>query len=213
LSLLFTFAGVILYFIRRDKDSENASAIIHLVQRITNKGLAGDELADELRKIVKHRDEIVHDDFDEAIENSCFVELNGQVDLQNVWRDIAQKMRCEFADYIDLDKFIRLLEERESESSTAINSFVAVPHIIVDSQNVFKIILVRAREGIRFSEDHPEVKCCFILAGSKDRRNLHLRALAAIAKIVQEPEFEDEWLGAESHQHLKDLFLLAQRSR
>ena len=53
----------------------------------------------------------------------------------------------------------------------------------------------------------------FVLPGSKDLRNLHLRALTAIAQVVHHPEFEQRWLEAKSHMDLKDLFLLGERRR
>ncbi len=53
----------------------------------------------------------------------------------------------------------------------------------------------------------------FILAGSKDQRNYHLRALMAIAQIVQEKSFEEKWLAARGIEGLRNLLLLSGRQR
>jgi len=74
-------------------------------------------------------------------------------------------------------------------------------------------LLARAKEGVYFSEQAPKVHAVFVLAGTKDERNFHLRALAAIAQIVQERKFEEKWLKAKSIESLRDLILLGERRR
>jgi mannitol/fructose-specific phosphotransferase system IIA component (Ntr-type) len=90
--------------------------------------------------------------------------------------------------------------------------FVAIPHIIVDGEKLFKILLVRSREGIQFEVD-TSVKAFFVIAGSRDMRQLHLKALAAIAHMVQHPEFEKRWATAKNETQLKDILLLSERVR
>ena len=53
----------------------------------------------------------------------------------------------------------------------------------------------------------------FVLAGSKDERNYHLRALMAIAHIAQEKQFEQRWLAARDVEALRNLILLSARKR
>ena len=106
-----------------------------------------------------------------------------------------------------------LLEEREAESSTAISDFVAIPHVILEGEKTFRMAIVRAREGIFFNENHPNVRSAFILMGTMDLRNLHLRALAAIAQVVQNEGFEENWLSLKNEREIKDLLLLSKRRR
>ncbi|MFH1615937.1 MAG: PTS sugar transporter subunit IIA, partial [Planctomycetota bacterium] len=80
---------------------------------------------------------------------------------------------------------VNLLVQREKETSTVLNPDLAIPHIIIDREKTFEILLVRARQGIRFSVEYPAVHTVFVLAGTRDERNFHLRALSAIAQIVQ----------------------------
>ena len=53
----------------------------------------------------------------------------------------------------------------------------------------------------------------FVLAGTRDERNFHLRALAAIAQIVQDPHFEERWMRAKGIESLRDVILLGRRLR
>jgi len=105
------------------------------------------------------------------------------------------------------------LLKREKESSTVIRSGLAIPHIIVPGEHKFKILLVRAKAGITFKEPTEPVYIVFMLVGTKDERNFHLRALAAIAQICQQQHFDNNWLSARNIEELRDIILLAERKR
>ena len=53
----------------------------------------------------------------------------------------------------------------------------------------------------------------FVITGTKDERTFHLRALASIAQIVQNPNFEKKWMQAKNTEELRDLILLGERKR
>jgi amino acid transporter/mannitol/fructose-specific phosphotransferase system IIA component (Ntr-type) len=212
LSLLFVVAGVIIYFIRRSGNQIVSPAVLHLVERITNRKLGTRHLSDELRTIISARDNIVKDEFDRAIEASTFLDIEDKIDFKELAERLAATLHREL-DELEEEEIRELFIEREEDSSTAISDFVAIPHIIIEGERHFSIVLVRARDGIRFSGKHPAVKAVFVLIGSKDLRNLHLRALTAIAQIVHHPKFEQRWLEAKGHMDLQDLFLLGARRR
>ncbi|MBU0758917.1 MAG: PTS sugar transporter subunit IIA, partial [Candidatus Omnitrophica bacterium] len=79
-------------------------------------------------------------------------------------------------------------------------------------EKVFRIILARARSGIIFPDDKL-VHIIFILAGSSDERNLHLKVLAAIAQITEALGFDEKWFEARNEDELKNIILLAERRR
>ena len=103
--------------------------------------------------------------------------------------------------------------EKKEESSTAISPMVAIPHIIVDSKNCFKLFLLKSEKGVDFGTTYDEVKAIFVLAGSRDQRHRHLKTLAAIAQLVQHRKFETVWQKARTEEQLKDVLLLGQRKR
>ncbi|MBN1997328.1 PTS sugar transporter subunit IIA [candidate division KSB1 bacterium] len=105
------------------------------------------------------------------------------------------------------------LVERERESSTALTPFLAIPHIIVEGNGIFKMFVVRVKKGVIFSEKFDSVKAIFFLIGSKDERQFHLQALSAIAQITYNLDFEEQWLEAKSIQNLKDICILSKRRR
>ncbi|WP_435548967.1 hypothetical protein [Desulfobacterium sp. N47] len=51
------------------------------------------------------------------------------------------------------------------------------------------------------------------MVGTGDERNFHLRALSAIAQIVQDPYFENKRLKAKDEKSLRNIILHAKRKR
>lgn len=213
ISLAFISAGVLLYFIRRNSLERVSPALLHVVERLTNRKLVTEGLKEELRGIIEARDNITRDEFDHAVEGASFLELEESSSKETLWKLAAALLQKEQVKEIAEEKMASLLREREEESSTAISSFVAIPHIILEGDTVFRILLVRSRTGVNFGPGHPSVKALFILVGTRDKRNLHLKALAAIAQIVQQSGFEKQWLNAVEARDIKDLILLSKRKR
>ena len=108
---------------------------------------------------------------------------------------------------------LEALRVREDAASTVIGRGLAIPHVVVDGKGTFDILLARCRKGIAFDGDPCPVHAAFVLIGTADERNFHLRALAAIAQVVQAPDFEARWMAARGEQALRDLVLLGERRR
>jgi len=187
------------------------SALLHLVQRLTDRQLVTGSLEDELKVIVRERDRIVLDRFDRLVEQGVVLDIEDPVDLDAFFDLAAERLGLR----LDLPpaELARMLRRREVESSTLLSTSLAVPHVVVPGEERFDLLMARARRGVRWSEEAPEVKTIFLLAGTRDQRNFHLRALAAIAQIVQEKDFEQRWLAARNEQGLRDVVLLSSRKR
>ena len=111
------------------------------------------------------------------------------------------------------ERMAELLRRREDENSTLLSPNLAVPHMVVEGKGRFEMLIARMQGGVRFSEDAAKVTTIFVLAATRDERNFHLRALAAIAQVVQESGFEKRWSAAKDAQGLRDVILLSQRRR
>jgi amino acid transporter len=190
---------------------ERESALLHLIERLTARELVSGTLERELKAIIRERDAIVGDRFDAIAEEAVVLDLEGQMDLEAFLARVAEAMAERLA--VPAARLRERLLERERQSSTVIAPGLAVPHVVVDGEGRFDILLARSRAGIRFSDAAPAVHCVFVLAGTRDERNFHLRALSAIAQIVQAGDFERRWLAARGEQALRDLVLLGERQR
>jgi APA family basic amino acid/polyamine antiporter len=199
--------AILVYFLsgRKKAGEEDENALLHLLERITNTQLRSRNLESELRDILHQPDEVIHDPFAQLIQGSPVVDILGSVTVDDVFNLAAAQLGNELR--ISKQEILTLLRTREQESSTVITPFVAIPHIILEGQNMFKMFVARCRHGIRFSTEQQSVKAVFVILGTKDERHTHLKTLADIAKIVQAENFEDKWLVARDEPQLRTLLM------
>ncbi|HUW59308.1 MAG TPA: amino acid permease [Planctomycetota bacterium] len=206
-----SLAGFCAYWFYGRKRTRQESALLHLVQRITARELVTGTLEEELKQIIRDRDGIVQDRFDRIIEQCVVLDIEEPVSLDRFLRVVAEHLSERMKTPVGV--LVEALRAREAESSTALSPDIAIPHLITQGDQTFDVLLARSRDGIAFSESAPKVHGIFVLAGTRDERNFHLRALSAVAQIVGDPEFMGRWMKARSTQALRDLVLLGRRRR
>jgi len=209
--LPIAIAGFMIYWFFGKIHSSRESALAHLVAGITNRRIGGRLLEGELKEIIRERDEIVKDRFDELIEKAVVLDIESAMDRDGFFELLGGGLGGRFGMTAKAVK--ALLCEREDQTSTVIAPGIAIPHIVLEGEDTFAVALVRCREGISFAGNQDPVHTVFVLAGTTDERNFHLRSLAAIAQIVQDPDFSRLWLAASGPEALRDLVLLSERSR
>jgi APA family basic amino acid/polyamine antiporter len=199
------------FFFYVRQNVSRASAVMHVVERVTDHELKTVTLENELRDILLQRDDIIGDRFDQLIRDCEIIDIKGRMNSEEIFRQVSKILegRLDISEYVLFEKFLH----REAEGGTVIQPGFAIPHIVVEGENRFDIMLVRARDGIEFPDAPEPVKIMFVLAGSRDERNYHLRALMAIAQIAQEKDFEQRWFAARDTAALRNLILLAKRKR
>ena len=211
ISALLAMLGFCLYWFYGRARVQRESALLHLVHRIMAKELLSVSLENELKTIIRERDEIVLDRVDTIIEDSVVIDTRGSVSAEDLFGMVAERLSGRVQ--VDRQELFEALLAREKESSTVIAPGLAVPHVVIEGQHVFDIALARSQDGFVFGHDIPLVRSVFVLVGSRDERNFHLQVLSAVAQIVQEPDFRKRWLAARGEQGLRDLVLLGKRKR
>jgi len=208
MGLLLFALGMYIFYGRKHSSIEYA--LLHMLEPLFKKSLTKDALEQELYHSICARDEVVHDAFDKILKNAVGMDLPPgaqKKELFEIGSQVLAKLLPLTGEQIRA-QFI----EREKQGSCVVTPFVAIPHILVEGEKLFHILLIRSREGIPF-ETGTSVKAFFIIVGSRDMRNMHLKALAAIGHIVQHPEFEERWSSAKNEIQLKDILLLSERVR
>ncbi|MHC5119983.1 MAG: amino acid permease, partial [Planctomycetota bacterium] len=190
----FLIASAVWYKLYVAKRVQRDSAVMHVVQQVTDREIKSPTLENELRDILFERDNIIADRFDHLLTDCTIFDLEGQKTAQEVFEQAA----AVFSEKLSIDKQVLVdkLLAREAEGSTVLETGLAIPHVVIEGEKKFQILPVRAGDGIDFPHAKEPVKTVFFLAGTKDERNYHLRALMAIAQIVQENDFYDRWFAA-----------------
>jgi len=208
---VFAIIVMVWYLFYVQKRIDRQSAIVYLVKSIVSRHIERTGLEEELKQLVLQRDQIITDRFDELVENCTILDINEKISATDLFHKVSEALSKKLN--IDSNKLYELFIQRERESTTVIKPGLAVPHVVVEGSNVFEILLVRCREGAIFSELQEPVKTAFVLIGSSDERNYHLRALMSIAHIVSEAEFENRWFAAKNIEQLRDIVHLSGRKR
>jgi len=211
ISISLVIMATVIYFVYGRKRHNIEYALLHLIERLINKRITDNNLEEELKQIIIHRDELKIDRFHNLVEKSSIIDIKERMEQDNFFEQLSEEISSEIG--LKREEIVKLLKKREEEGSTAINPFVAIPHIIIPGQNKFKLVAVRCKEGINFIGNNNNVKAVFVLFGTKDERAFHLKALSAIAQIVQDRYFEKGWLAAKNEQQIKDILLLSERKR
>lgn len=212
LTTIIFFAGVFVwywFYVRVDVRRE--SALVCVIQRIADRNFVCENIESELRDIIRERDDIVDDRFDKVIRECSVLDIEKSISAEGLFTKIAENFsgKMGFDAKTLKDKMMR----REQESSTVLAPGLAVPHIVVDGNGVFEMVIVRGREGIIFPCSDVPVHAVFVMFGSRDERNFHLRALMAIAQIVEGHKFMEMWMDARGVDELRDVILTAERRR
>ena len=208
----FSFVGAsCVWFLLYARKIKRQSALMHLVERITAREFVDTSLEEELKGILHKRDNIIKDRFDHLIEECPVFDIDQVMARDEFFAYVSKTLSGRLG--VDAEQIKDLLIRREEESHTVIDKGLAIPHIVVPGKNKFEAVLVRARCGIVFSPDEEPVHIIFVLVGSQDVRNFHLRALMAIAQIVREHNFYKNWMRMKDKESLRMLVLSSTRKR
>lgn len=209
---LFSIIWYLIYTKRRDKQQ---SALIHIVEKLTNKKLQSGNLESELREILIERDELIEDRFDRLIQDADIIDIDKEApemtESKELFKLLSDKIAIKTGE--KAETLLNLFFQREEDSTTVIGDGLAVPHLIYEGKKGFSITIAKSKKGITFQKEHPPVHIIFALAGTKDERNFHLQTLMAIAQIVSNEEFKTAWIKAKSTEEIRNQVRLADRVR
>ncbi len=211
LSLGFLFISLCIYYFYGRNLQKNEYALLYLLKRITDKRLTQNIIENELREILINRDNIEQDSFDGLIKNAPLIEVEESVDYETLIKMIAGSISHEIP--LTPEEIILQFFEKQQSSNMVVSDFLAIPHIVIEGSNKIFLIIVRSKNGIKFTEDVKKVKAVFLLAGTQDKMLLHFKALASITTMASKDKFKKEWIKAENVNSIKNLMILSDRKR
>lgn len=196
-------------FIRRKTHKE--SKLVRLVQKLLPRRLSQKIRKREIRRIIRERNKLVLDRFDRLIQNCPILDFEESITLDEFFDRVAHILSNRLN--MDSARICKLLWIRERHFSTVIIPGLAIPHLIIPGKKIFDVVLARCKKGIIFSEEVPPVNIAFIIIGTRDERNFHLKTLASIAQIAQDKKFKEKCLKAKTVEDFRKIILLAKRDR
>lgn len=211
ISLALLFLSFCFYMFYGRKKQQKEYVLLYFIKNIADRFVIENTLEDELRDIIIHRDDIEQDNFDQLVREAVVLDIEGPEDfdsvLSRIGKDLAKKSGMSEKD------IVQLLQNHVKEFNPAITPFLAIPHVVIDGEDKIFMMVLRSKNGISFSDKNEKVKAVFIIAGTAEKRLLHLKTLASIASLVGENNFQDIWLDAGNVVDLKNILLLNNRKR
>jgi len=192
-------------------DVNQEEALLQIVEKATAKELYDSSVQTQVKDIIKDKKSSQKDRFDLIVDESLVLDLKESINKEAFFELVSDVMSASLN--ISPIVLYDMLIKREEEMTTVLAPGLAVPHIIIDGENKFSMLLARCKKGIEFSKSKPLVYAAFVLVGSKDERNFHLRALSSIAQIVLDPRFEKKWKRAKSDAAIREVLINADRKR
>jgi len=211
ITFLLILVGFFTYWFYGRIRSDREYALLYLIERVTSREITSYTQETELKDIIRERDQISEDHFDQIINTCHILDVKERLSVDEFFRLAAAEIQKDLK--LSENDVFKALMKREREYTTVISENLAIPHIIVPGKETFSLLVARCKKGIRFSDEFPRISTVFMIAGSRDQRNFHLRSLAAIAQIVNDPVFFKKWFNAGSEAALRDAILLANRNR
>jgi len=88
-------------------------------------------------------------------------------------------------------KLMQALQKRERVMSTGIGRGIAMPHALTDDLDHMWIVIARTAQPIDFqSSDSEPVDLVFMLVGPESAKNLYIKLLARVSRVLQRTELK-----------------------
>ncbi|ROR03204.1 amino acid permease [Desulfosoma caldarium] len=211
IGLIFVAAGLIFFWFYGRLKQQREYALLHVLERLSARKVVRSALESELKDIIRERDELCLDRFDHVVEAADVVEISEPSDMEGLLQHLNPVLLAR-----GLERPLSVQDLNGGEA--VVRSVEIFPGILVAQAHatrpdLFDVVLVRSRQGIRFPEAEAPVHAMFFFLVGADEQDFHLKAVAALAQVVQDPQFDTRWHQARNAQALKDIIVLTDRRR
>ena len=164
-------------------------------------------LPEDILKVLqptKEEFQLMHN-FKELLSNVPILDFDKPIDSKDYFQ-VASSIIAEIVK-MDSDELLNHFIQEEKMGNPSFAPGVAIPHILVEKNVPFSVVVARCKEGISNWSIEGEPKIIFTIVTSSFNRNIHLHFLSNIAQILNGQEFEKEWLTAKSKDDLREVLL------
>jgi mannitol/fructose-specific phosphotransferase system IIA component (Ntr-type) len=207
--------GVIWYIRYAASRVSRHGALYHVFERLGRK--RDDAVDRELRGVMGEKGLNDEDPFEHVVAHAEVVEMRGEQSFSDVARQVAHRLESKIN--MSKDELVEALMNDARTGLLPMAEGVAAPTLQDSHLEMFEMVLVRARDGVKISMERshgdlvlekPIYAFIFLLSPKKEI-GTHLRILAHLAEYADNPGFIDDWLNAADEDALRDLLLRDER--
>ncbi|MGI9534030.1 MAG: amino acid permease [Thermodesulfobacteriota bacterium] len=215
-SVLMVALSVIWYLIYVKKRVLRSGAIFNMFE---NLGKSRSETLDrELRGILKEKGLRKDDPFDQLVTRSHVFNFTDERQFEEVVEKVSERL-SNFVQQTSNELKSQFLEGTRV-GNTPVTKEVALPHLRLNNLSQMEMVIVRATGGIDitfknplndFNEEVQKVRALFFLISPENNPTQHLRILAQVAGVVDDPDFMKYWEEASDEQEIKEVLIHDER--
>lgn len=124
---------------------------------------------------------------------------------KEVLAELIQPLTTKWPD-MDLEKVLSILLDREALGTTGIGDGIAIPHGKLEGLEEVVLVVGRSFEGLDFASlDHQPCHIFFLVLAPEKVAGMHLRILAHISRLLQDPSFRQAFLKAPDRKAIESL--------
>lgn len=133
-------------------------------------------------------------------------QISDKTSLLKALAEVAQKSPVLSA--INSEDIFAKLSKRENLGSTGFGNKIAIPHCSLEGISDFVMGIITSKEGVDFdSLDGKKTHLFIFIIAPADKRNMHIRYLSAISRILRIPEAVEEILSGKNATVVRENFL------
>lgn len=217
---LMTVACVGWYFYYAYAKVHRQGAIYHVHARLGERRYRG--LETEMRDILREKGLRDEDPYEKIVARSVVIdEKRGDLSYQTIIKQVSQQLAPRFN--IEADALSDLFIKAQDTGTVPLGRGVVINHIRIDRDRPTEMAMVRIPDSIKLNSEgyHPlnkngqaeAEKICSILfiVSSEHNSGQHLRTLAHLAEMVDNPSFIERWNNAKHEGELRETLLRDER--
>lgn len=107
-----------------------------------------------------------------------------------------------------------MFSQNTDDNIISVGNSTALKHVRIDSDIDTEVALIRLQNGLDTENDAKEnnkIHCLIYLVSSTEKSGQHLRILAHLAEMIDNPDFKKRWLKAKDEVELREILLRDER--
>lgn len=224
--LALSFTGLITvfcigwYYYYAYQKVQRQGAIYHVHARLGQRRYEGLEY--EMRSILREKGLRREDPYEKVVARAIVLdEKDEQLSYKTVIKQVSEVLSPRFQ--IESNSLFNLFIEMQDTGTVPLGKGVVINHLRIDRDRPSEMVLVRIPDSITLETEGYEVlkngrkkdseKICAIifLVSSELRSGQHLRILAHLAEMIDNPDFINRWKEAENESDLREVLLRDER--
>ncbi len=202
---LFIVMGLLWYLLYVRGRIKREYALLHVIERVTGIKQTDRLLEEELREILIERDEVTDKRFYRLICTCPVLDIDKERTAEELAEKVAQLLYEPLG--LKQERLYKLIMKSEKVPEIIMQSGIACMSIPIKGHNKFKVMMVRDKQGIIFSDPNDPVYCAFIIVYSVDEWNFQFHAVSWLIEIAEVENFEVKWTAAINDKELRKIIL------